>query len=147
MTMKITILRGIPGSGKSTYAKHNSAGATVVSADHFFEKSGTYQFNPAQLPEAHGECLRKFVEAVQAKAGHVVVDNTGTSIAEVAPYAALALAYGGELEIVTVLCDATVAAARNVHGVPPEAVAAMDRRLKEETTRLPPWWPHRTVEH
>lgn len=144
--MKATILRGIPGSGKSTYVKAIGPSASVVSADHYFEKSGTYQFNPAKLPEAHGECLRKFVEALQAKASHVVVDNTNTSVAEVAPYAALALAYGAELEIVTFQVDPVVAAARNVHGVPATGVEAMAKRLNDETSRLPPWWPQRTVE-
>lgn len=144
--MNVIILRGIPGSGKSTFTKTLAGEVRVVSADHFFEKSGSYQFDPTKLPQAHGECLRKFVEALQKGFFEtLVVDNTNTSVSEVAPYAALALAYGAKLEIVNIQCDPEVAAKRNIHGVPATGVAAMAKRLSDETPRLPPWWPQRTV--
>jgi len=72
----------------------------------------------------------------------LVVDNTGTSVAEVAPYAALAGAFGHSLRIVTIICDPTVAWKRNSHGVPFETIFRMDRRLRDETALLPPYWPH-----
>lgn len=142
--MKVVIYSGVPGSGKSTLAAKEHPGAPVCSADHFFERDSVYAFNPARLPEAHAACLRKFVELVQAGGWPViVVDNTNTTAAEVAPYAALALAYDYALEIVTVHCDPDVAAARNTHGVPVHAVRAMATRLAERA--LPPWWPTRVA--
>lgn len=142
----VIILRGIPGSGKSTWTKANAPeGAVVCSADHFFEKEGEYKFDPRQLPAAHGSCLMKFVGAVADPRNTVVVDNTSTTAVEVAPYASLALAYGHELRVVTLKVDPEVAHERNVHGVPLEGIRAMARRLEESTGQLPPWWPEEVI--
>jgi energy-coupling factor transporter ATP-binding protein EcfA2 len=137
--MKVTILCGISGSGKSTLAK--SLGGVVCSADDYFTLYGKYDFNPSKLPEAHAWCLRKFVSAVQLGLSDVVVDNTNTTVAEVAPYAALALAYGHELLIKIILCNVDVAAARNVHGVPRAGIFKMAERIQGLAVSLPPWWP------
>jgi hypothetical protein len=142
--MKVYIYSGVPGSGKSTLVREHHAGAIVCSADHHFtDDDGVYRFDPTQLPEAHGACLRKF--AGYAAIGgpgdpDLVVDNTNTTVAEIAPYAALALAYGHELLVVTVECDPAVAAARNTHGVPEAAVKRMAASLAAR--QLPPWWKH-----
>jgi predicted kinase len=141
----VIILRGIPGSGKSTWTRENAPGAVVCSADHFFEVSGEYKFDPRQLPAAHGACIRKFVGAVSDPRNTVVVDNTSTSVAEVSPYASLALAYGHDLRIVTLRVDPETAHARNVHGVGIEGIRAMARRLEESTGQLPPWWPEEVI--
>lgn len=140
--MSVIILRGIPGSGKSTLARglaHD--GVVVVSADDYFVGSdGSYKFDPKKLPAAHGDCLRRFVTHLDANHRGVVVDNTNTTAVEVAPYAALALAYGRDLRIITVVCDPVIAAARNIHGVSLDAVKAMHNRLM--CAEFPPWWPH-----
>ena len=36
-----------------------TAEVVVCSADHFFEKSGEYVFNPWKLKDAHAECQQK----------------------------------------------------------------------------------------
>lgn len=149
--MNVIILRGVPGSGKSTYVKRNP-NAVVVSADHYFtDDKGLYNFDPTKLPLAHAKCLREFVDALLNHRDweqdvEIVVDNTNTSVMEVAPYAALALAYGASLRVVTLKCDPVAAAARNVHGVPESTVLAMAKRLEDETPRLAPWWEHVVVE-
>jgi tRNA uridine 5-carbamoylmethylation protein Kti12 len=152
-TMKITILCGIPGSGKSTYLGKNLPNALICSADlypglyTYPEGPNNPTFNPSLLPKAHAACLRRFVGYVTCDdpqdAPDVVVDNTNTTIAEIAPYAALALAYGHELEIVTLACDPETGARRNTHGVPLAACQAMADRLYSRT--LPPWWPTKIV--
>jgi predicted kinase len=141
--MKVTIMVGVPGSGKSRHTG-GLAGAVVVSADHYFEElgGGTYAFDPSKLGEAHGQCLRRYTEALQRGEPRVVVDNTNTTLLEMAPYVALALAYGCEVEIVRVTCDPAVAAARNSHGVPEGAVRAMHARIEATfEAGLPPFWP------
>lgn len=150
--MKVVILRGVPGAGKSRYARENFPEANVCSADHFFMKDGEYKFDPNKLAQAHGACLRKFIDCIGVNGevafvpiDTVVVDNTGTSVVEIAPYAALANAYGCELEIITLEVDPKVAAARNVHGVPETSVLRMAQNLEHGTKQLPPWWPHKVV--
>jgi predicted kinase len=141
---KVFILVGVSGSGKSTVARE--LGGVSVSADHYFtDADGNYNFDPSKLSDAHAACLRQFLAHVQMRRAQVVVDNTNTTVAEIAPYAAIALAYGFELEILFVPCDPEVAHARNTHGVPLAGVQAQAKRIYSLRDSLPPWWPTRTV--
>ncbi len=154
--MKVTILQGLPGSGKSTYAQKildsiaaandgDWEGYEVVSADHFFMRGGTYSFNPGKLPEAHAACLREYVDTLRSGVEHVFVDNTNTSVAEVAAYYALAQAYGAEVEILYFPCTPEEAARRNTHGVPLAGCQAMAARLEQFEKQMPPWWKRRAA--
>lgn len=141
--MNVVIMQGLPGSGKSTYAQNY--GGLVVSADDYFVElgGGTYKFDPSRLSEAHGQCFRRFVEAVTSKTPHVVVDNTNTTPMEISPYYLGAQAYGYDVEIVRVECPSYIAAARNTHGVSEATIHAMEKRMNESP--LPPWWRLRVV--
>jgi len=143
--MKVIILRGVSGSGKSTYAAKHYPDAFVVSADHYFMVDGVYTFRAADLGKAHADCLGRFVMAIQNldSGTDIVVDNTNTTAVEIAPYAALAMAFGCELEVVTLNAYAQMAFERNLHGVPFLTVVRQAARLLEE--KLPAWWPQRTV--
>ena len=57
---RVIIMRGLPGSGKSTEAKSYilTHGAVVVSADDFFMVAGKYRYNPAKIGDAHVACMR-----------------------------------------------------------------------------------------
>jgi predicted kinase len=116
--MKAVILRGLPGAGKSTWAKKNAPKAVVCSADDFFMRDGAYIFNPYLLPRAHGACLRKFVDCVQLSEELVVVDNTNIYVCHLAPYISLAEAYGYEVEVRTLDIDTGTSFSRNIHGCP-----------------------------
>lgn len=154
---KVVILRGLPGAGKSTYRKtvleklktgfHALGEIFDCSADHFFMVGGEYKFNPMQLGEAHASCLRSFTQRLLAQRPNdlIVVDNTNLSVAEFAPYAALALAYKAELEIVTIECGWQTAAGRNVHGVPMNSYSRMEKALAKGTQDMPAYWPHTVV--
>jgi predicted kinase len=146
--VKVVILRGMSGAGKSTYAKKNYPNAYVVSADTYHMVDGEYRFDPANAGKAHAQCLRGFTAFIVNKHGtedQIVVDNTNTTVAEVAPYAALALAYGCELEIVTLDTPFDKAHGRNVHSVPLNVAKAQWERLHQESAGFPKWWPQRLV--
>jgi predicted kinase len=142
--MRVLLLSGVPGSGKSSYVATLTGTVKVCSADHWFERNGSYQFNPIQLPQAHGACLRRFTETVQAWEGCeaspdvLVVDNTNTSVTELAPYYAIATAYGASVKLVQFHCDPNIAAMRNSHGVPLAGVLRMHAAIHERI--LPPFW-------
>lgn len=144
--MKVFILRGGSGAGKSTWVKNNHSDAKVYSADTFFMVDGEYKFDPTKLPQAHAQCLRKFVEHCQGTSEDdksvVIVDNTNTSVSEFAPYAQVAQVYGHEVSIVTFLYDPVKAHARNTHGTPLKACIEMHKRLTDQTQFIPPWWKH-----
>src|ERR1700744_1391093 len=105
--MRVIILIGLPGSGKSTWIKNNTWGdVTVCSADHWHESMHGYRFDIEERPNAHHACLRKFVKLVTApreyyqttspvlKESTVVVDNTNTMVYDLAPYINVARAFG-----------------------------------------------------
>lgn len=145
----------------------------ICSADHFFVKpNGKYVWDPTRLPEAHAACMRKFITLVRAApVGSVVtilrgvpgsgkstfiranpqlgivVDNVSLRVADVAPYVAVAQAYGLTAKIITIYCDPKVAGPRNKHGVPPDRVVSMyaDLEISDATEYWPPWWDRAQV--
>lgn len=128
--MKVYLLRGIPGSGKSTYQRKMFPDAVVVSADHFFTKpDGSYSFNARALGIAHKVCYDKYVKALEEKQPLIVVDNTNIPTRDIKKYAEAAQKYQFEFEIITLLCDPEIAFQRNVHKVPRETILEMHNKL------------------
>lgn len=135
--MKIVkIMRGIPGSGKSTHAKlirqvAYDMGLTpiIVSADDFFMDGSTYKFDAAKLGEAHKWCLKSFLLFLDSGNTPIIVDNTNINLEDIAPYVAVAEALDFDVEIVQVNTHPELAASRNVHSVPKNRVLDMHRRL------------------
>lgn len=85
---KLLILRGAPGSGKTTVATKTKffAGWVTVSADQFFTKpNGSYHFDATKLQEAHNWCFNKAKEAL-SRGSNVVVDNTNRKLSEFKRY-------------------------------------------------------------
>lgn len=148
---RVIVMSGVSGSGKSTWTKNFSylreRYVEVVSADFYFMKDGVYAFNPAEISNAHGSCFRKFIEHLNQGVPYVIVDNTNTSVAEIAPYILGAQAYEYDAEIVTIMCesedDVKCAAERNKHGVPFAGVTSQHKALRER--QLMPWWKNTSI--
>lgn len=139
--MRMFILVGAPGSGKTTWAA-TQVGGVICSADHFFTAAdGTYRFDPAGLGYAHSFCFRDAVEAVQDKCRVVVVDNTNTTLVEIAPYVALGRAYG--YEVIPLVFSGTY---KNVHGVSDQQVLAARARIADTLNAWPRFWPEPCIQ-
>jgi predicted kinase len=127
---KVILLRGISGAGKSTYTSKHFPGAVVCSADQYFiSPDGNYKFDPEKLGSAHGSCKRKFKKALEANDPLIVVDNTNTTLWEMQPYIQLAAAHGYDVDVIRLEVSPELAASRNLHGVPPEAIKKMQDRM------------------
>ena len=84
--MKAAFIRGLPGSGKSTYADKiiNARSAEGrhtfhYESDMFFTSdSGVYTFNASLLLQAHNWCFDKFCEALSigSPSDMVIISNT-----------------------------------------------------------------------
>jgi predicted kinase len=148
---KVKIMVSGSGGGKSTYIAKHFPTAEICSADHAHidPVTGLYQYKVENQGRAHGTCLKKYVVLVHThnpkSSTIIVVDNTNTTVGEIAPYAALALAYGHELELIVIKTPWEVAAERNVHKVPRSTVKAMFERLERLLKHLPPYWPVKEV--
>lgn len=141
--MQVKIMRGIPGSGKSTFAKTLAAEAwaqgcrpTICSADDFFiGPDHVYRFDATKLDAAHRWCMEHFIRCLQDRMDPVIVDNTNINLEDVSPYVAVGRALGYDVEIIQVDTPPDVCASRNIHGVPPGRVFDMHKRLM--STKLP----------
>lgn len=136
--MKVIILRGISGCGKSTWAKqHALTDTVVVSADHFFiQPDGSYAFDQSKLNEAHIVCFRNFLDAIETKALTIIVDNTNIHRWEFQPYLIAAQARGYEVKLLTFRCDPEVAIARQQR-CSPSRVRTMAWNLKQQERFFP----------
>jgi len=138
---KTIILRGLPGSGKSTVSAQ-FPDAIICSADHFFVGTdGVYRYDRAKIKQAHDACLRKFLSLLDSPAP-LVVDNTNMTVAEIAPYYEASEAMGRETKLVTVKVPVAVSVARNVHSVPATVIEGMARRMTNNDAHMPDHWHH-----
>ena len=147
---QLTLIRGLPGAGKSTLARILAAGdaGCVIEADnHFSGADGVYRFDAAQLPQAHAACQAQ-VQAELAAGRSVSVANTFSQRWEMEPYMQMARECGARV-VVADLYDAglddSALAARGVHGVPVPGIAAMRARWEHRwsTGYTRPTWERR----
>lgn len=130
--MKIIIMRGLPGCGKTTYIKNNFPNAIVCSADHYFiDEEGNYKFDGSKIGEAHRECQSKFLDMLDMIFDHLIVDNTNLSLWEMAYYIGLANVYNIPVEIHRIDAPIEVCAKRNVHGVSEDKIRSMAARMEK----------------
>lgn len=133
----LIILRGLPGSGKTTFAnKAEFDGAVVCSNDHYFEETGI-EYSASLLGEAVEMCKRKAFAAMANGAPVVVIDNTHSRLWEFAIFGDFADHFGYSTEVVTVggrtASHVRMYHARNKHGVPIDVIQDMADRWEEKT--------------
>ena len=117
------LIRGLPGSGKTTLAKRLTD--QVFEADQFFEQpDGTYQFDRESIGRAHASCQWNTETAMFAKVPIIAVSNTFTQHWEMQPYIDLATLHGYTVQEITMSGPLRP----NVHNVPDEAIARMRDR-------------------
>ena len=124
---KLTLIRGLPGSGKSTMARKIAAdtGALHIEADMWVDYSQPY--TPEAAKRAHAICQAQARHAL-VYGGSVVVSNTFTQQWEMQPYLDMARKHGVQVEIITATGDYG-----SIHNVPAEAIQAMRERWEEVT--------------
>ena len=156
------IMGGVPGSGKSTAARafaqsqtdgpgefwvednvtyygvrHDDGTATIKAAihstDQYFMRDGEYKFNPSLLGKNHNANYKAFRTSLMDEVPMVICDNTNTQRKEWGKYAREAEQQGYIVVHATLPHPkAEVAAKRNTHGVPVDAIRRMISRWQDE---------------
>jgi predicted kinase len=126
----LILLRGVPGSGKTTLAESLIRGRDAVHCEadqSFIDEAGVYRFDFTRLREAHEECQTKCRRAMEDGCELIVVSNTFTMEWELSHYLDFAREYG--YRVFSVIVE-NRHGGDNVHGCPPEKVEMMRERFE-----------------
>jgi predicted kinase len=128
------LVRGLPGSGKSTFATHIWNEYAVCEADKFFyDKEGNYNFDPSKLKDAHAWCKNEVETRMKDHQlnpqyyPEIAVSNTFTQEWEMKDYYDLAEKYG--YKVVSLIVE-NRHGGKNVHGVPEDKLEIMKNRFE-----------------
>jgi predicted kinase len=124
------LLRGIPGSGKSTIAKQIVGDKDYCHKEadmYFVDRDGNYNFNPSHIKSAHEWCQSEVEFLLQYEHSPIVVSNTFTQEWEMTPYYELAQKYG--YTVFSLIVENRHGGV-NEHGVPYEKLEQMETKLR-----------------
>jgi predicted kinase len=126
----LVICRGIPGSGKSTFAK--TLGGIHIEADQYFvDADGNYNFDGSKIKLAHEYCKGQTeawmkTDGTQVNVDRIVVSNTFTQEWEMTPYFELAKEFG--YKIFSIIIE-NRHGNKNEHNVPEDKIEQMKNRF------------------
>lgn len=134
----LVLMRGLPGSGKSSLARQLLQRASLdpaqhlVSADDYFtDRFGNYNYDRAKISEAHRDCQNRVNAMMIRNFAPIIVDNTNIRLWEMEAFCVNAVDHG---YIVQILEPTTYWAKnpeecmrRNCHGVPFDTIINMKR--------------------
>jgi predicted kinase len=126
-TYHCVILRGLPGSGKSTFARRLASEFSFIhlEADDHFYIDGVYRFDPARVADAHALVVRDALAHLQA-GRRVVVANTHVRLWE------MAAIVGAATIVQQSFCIAEFKGRfENIHNVPENVFSGMVARWEK----------------
>lgn len=129
--MRLILVRGVPGSGKSTFAAKVFSGAFHVENDMFHVKDGEYRFDFGRQKDAVSWCMN-MCDTALGNGMDVVVSNTFTKRKYVAAYVKLAAGRGADISVYRM-----AGSFKNSHSVPAAVFENMKKNFED--------WPGETV--
>ena len=133
-------MRGLPGSGKSTFAKklaeRYEGPIQIVSADDFMiDDEGRHKFDGTRLKEVHALCFKAFCECLLHDIS-VIVDNCNREHWEYQRYINMATELGYKVIILEIPCPNHRTLKffwrRHIHTVPARTAEKMWRTWKDD---------------
>ncbi|KAG8040718.1 hypothetical protein G9C98_002714 [Cotesia typhae] len=143
----IVLMRGLPGSGKSTEARNlisttlaKDPSIYVFSTDDFFQlhNRGVYKYDPTKLSEAHSRNQNRVLNAMKSGRTPIIVDNTNLQVWRMHPYVIMAADNGYIIEVLETnnpwAYNVNELARKNIHGVSKEKIRIMLDRYEKGIT-------------
>jgi len=133
MNQKILyVIRGLPGSGKSSLAASLDLSCPAFEADKYFlNETGEYLFDYTKLSLAHRWCEEQVTTAMRADWPRLAVANTSVVRRDYEAYLTVANKYG--YSVFVVHCENSWS---NTHGCPAEKVQQMAGRWEHHDPRF-----------
>lgn len=141
------VMRGIPGSGKTTIATVLAGGLftvrrfvgsreyAVCSADNYkdyYDENGKYVWTPEKCEKAHKYCKELFLDAIKEEK-HIIIDNTNITPKNWEYYTKIGKENGYTVIFVSIPPEESKLeeyANRNKHGVPIETIKQMHKNWR-----------------
>jgi len=143
----VLIMRGPPGSGKSSFINaimsvpgdplgsmaegnlgYDRHDMVVISIDKYLTVNGKYHYSKDRVTAAYKQCMADFDRVIQRRPPMIIVDNTNTYKDHYKFYVSTAKQYGYAVFTVTAEgWDVEECVKRNVHNVPADVVRRMAR--------------------
>lgn len=127
--MNLYLIRGLPGSGKSTFAKELADGLDCNHFEHdkyLYTEEGEYLWTEKRMAYAYRQCLRD-TEATMVDGEPVVVSNVFPTSKSLKNYRKLAEKWGYR---VTYIVVENRRGGVNIHDVPQEALEDMRKAFQ-----------------
>ena len=121
----IYLVRGIPGSGKTTFAK-TLEGLHIEADMYFINENGEYNFEPTKIKDAHKWCNELVEEWMREEQDKIIVSNTFTQEWEMDSYYEMAKKYG--YRVYSIIIENRHGGV-NEHGVPDDKLEQMKNRF------------------
>ena len=128
----LILIRGVSGSGKSTFAEEFMYPTSlIISTDDFFMVDGEYQFNPELLAKNHDKCFKSVESEMKATeqdiCPNIVVHNTFAQAWEIEPYKELADKYG--YNFYTIIVE-NRHGSNSIHDIPDDIISKQKDRFE-----------------
>ena len=124
------IIRGLPGSGKSTFAELifqlTNEPIVVAEADKYFDLFFNGSFIPARIAHAHVWCKEQVEQAIEDRK-NVIVSNTFTREWEYSQY--LTMAENADYNVFVMTMN-NVYGHKSIHNVPEATITKMRDRFE-----------------
>ena len=131
-TKNLILVRGISGSGKTTFVEEFIENVSLsIATDDFFVLDGMYTFDHSYLAEYHQRCIESVMSEMESPSTegycNIVVHNTFTKEWEMQPYLDLAEKYG--YNIYTIITE-NRHKSESIHDVPEDVIKAQRDRFE-----------------